>query len=131
MRSPPAKGQQHGPTSVMLCPSNQVWHLLRAPPEPPTPLPPEDRRQSVSRQPSFTYSEWMEEKVEDDFLDLDPVPETPVFDCTMDIKPEADPASLTVKSMGLQERWEAWRRGGLSGQKGRCLTLNPQCPGPS
>ncbi|XP_011943974.1 PREDICTED: tyrosine-protein phosphatase non-receptor type 5 isoform X3 [Cercocebus atys] len=83
---------------------NQVWHLLRTPPEPPTPLPPEDRRQSVSRQPSFTYSEWMEEKVEDDFLDLDPVPETPVFDCVMDIKPEADPASLTVKSMGLQER---------------------------
>ncbi|KAL4697039.1 hypothetical protein H8959_002737 [Pygathrix nigripes] len=81
-----------------------VWHLLRTPPEPPTPLPPEDRRQSVSRQPSFTYSEWMEEKVEDDFLDLDPVPETPVFDCVMDIKPEADPASLTVKSMGLQER---------------------------
>ncbi|XP_076964670.1 tyrosine-protein phosphatase non-receptor type 5 [Callospermophilus lateralis] len=81
-----------------------VWHLLKAPPEPPTPVPPEDRRQSVSRQPSFTYSEWMEEKVEDDFLDLDPVPETPVFDCVMDIKPEADPASLTVKSMGLQER---------------------------
>ncbi|MBZ3883159.1 Tyrosine-protein phosphatase non-receptor type 5 [Sciurus carolinensis] len=81
-----------------------VWHLLKAAPEPPTPVPPEDRRQSVSRQPSFTYSEWMEEKVEDDFLDLDPVPETPVFDCVMDIKPEADPASLTVKSMGLQER---------------------------
>ncbi|XP_073898908.1 tyrosine-protein phosphatase non-receptor type 5 isoform X4 [Castor canadensis] len=81
-----------------------VWHFLKARPEPPTPLPPEDRRQSVSRQPSFTYSEWMEEKVEDDFLDLDPVPETPVFDCVMDIKPEADPASLTVKSMGLQER---------------------------
>ncbi|XP_016873923.1 tyrosine-protein phosphatase non-receptor type 5 isoform X1 [Homo sapiens] len=81
-----------------------VWHLLRTPPEPPTPLPPEDRRQSVSRQPSFTYSEWMEEKIEDDFLDLDPVPETPVFDCVMDIKPEADPTSLTVKSMGLQER---------------------------
>ncbi|KAL0629213.1 Tyrosine-protein phosphatase non-receptor type 5 [Plecturocebus cupreus] len=81
-----------------------VWHLLRTPPEPSTPLAPEDRRQSVSRQPSFTYSEWMEEKVEDDFLDLDPVPETPVFDCVMDIKPEADPASLTVKSMGLQER---------------------------
>lgn len=94
---------------------NQVWHLLRTPPEPPTSLPPEDRRQSVSRQPSFTYSEWMEEKVEDDFLDLDPVPETPVFDCVMDIKPEADPASLTVKSMGLQERWEGWRRGGLHG----------------
>lgn len=69
----------------------------------------------MSRQPSFPYSEWMEEKVEDDFLDLDPVPETPVFDCVMDIKPEADPASLTVKSMGLQERWEGWRRGGLCG----------------
>ncbi|XP_055986886.1 tyrosine-protein phosphatase non-receptor type 5 [Sorex fumeus] len=84
--------------------STLVWHLLRGPPEPPAPLPPEDRRPSVSRQPSFTYSEWMEEKVEDDFLDLDPVPETPVFDCVMDIKPEADPASLTVKAMGLQER---------------------------
>lgn len=69
----------------------------------------------MSRQPSFTYSEWMEEKVEDDFLDLDPVPETPVFDCVMDIKPEADPASLTVKSMGLQERWEGWRREGFCG----------------
>uniref|UniRef100_A0A8D1M437 protein-tyrosine-phosphatase n=2 Tax=Sus scrofa TaxID=9823 RepID=A0A8D1M437_PIG len=89
--------------SVVLL-TTLVWYLLRAPPEPPAPLPPEDRRQSVSRQPSFTYSEWMEEKVEDDFLDLDPVPETPVFDCVMDIKPEADPASLTVKSMGLQER---------------------------
>ncbi|XP_010613413.1 tyrosine-protein phosphatase non-receptor type 5 isoform X1 [Fukomys damarensis] len=81
-----------------------VWHVLKGPPEAPSPLPPEDRRQSVSRQPSFTYSEWMEGKVEDDFLDLDPVPETPVFDCVMDIKPEADPTSLTVKSMGLQER---------------------------
>lgn len=69
----------------------------------------------MSRQPSFTYSEWMEEKVEDDFLDLDAVPETPVFDCVMDIKPETDPASLTVKSMGLQERWEGWRRGGFYG----------------
>ncbi|XP_012381105.1 tyrosine-protein phosphatase non-receptor type 5 isoform X2 [Dasypus novemcinctus] len=88
----------------VLSPLKQVWHLPRAPPEPPGPLPPEDRRQSVSRQPSFTYSEWMEEKVEEDFLDLDPVPETPVFDCVMDIKPEADPTSLTVKSMGLQER---------------------------
>ncbi|XP_006892131.1 PREDICTED: tyrosine-protein phosphatase non-receptor type 5 [Elephantulus edwardii] len=89
---------------VLVLITTLVWHLLRTPPEPPTQLTPEDRRQSVSRQPSFTYSEWMEEKVEDDFLDLDPVPETPVFDCVMDIKPEADPASLTVKSMGLQER---------------------------
>ncbi|XP_068929051.1 tyrosine-protein phosphatase non-receptor type 5 isoform X2 [Petaurus breviceps papuanus] len=81
----------------------EVWHLLGTSPEIPTKQS-EDRRQSVSRQPSFTYSEWMEEKTEDDFLDLDPVPETPVFDCSMDIKPEADPSSLTVKSMGLQER---------------------------
>ncbi|XP_040464156.1 tyrosine-protein phosphatase non-receptor type 5 isoform X5 [Falco naumanni] len=79
------------------------WHLLRARPDPPFPLQ-EDRRQSVSRQPSFTYSEWTEDKNEDDFLDLDPVPETPVFDCIMDIKAETDPATLTVKSMGLQER---------------------------
>lgn len=82
----------------------QFWHLLRAPPDPPFPLQ-EDRRQSVSRQPSFTYSEWTEDKTEDDFLDLDPVPETPVFDCVMDIKAaETDPATLTVKSVGLQER---------------------------
>ncbi|EMP27218.1 Tyrosine-protein phosphatase non-receptor type 5 [Chelonia mydas] len=67
-------------------------------------FPNEDRRQSVSRQPSFTYSEWTEDKNEDDFLDLDPVPETPVFDCVMDIKAETDPATLTVKSVGLQER---------------------------
>ncbi|KAL2303535.1 hypothetical protein Nmel_008806, partial [Mimus melanotis] len=79
------------------------WHLLRAQPDPPFPLQ-EDRRQSVSRQPSFTYSEWTEDKNEDDFLDLDPVPETPVFDCVMDIKAETDPTTLTVKSVGLQER---------------------------
>ncbi|KAM9015218.1 tyrosine-protein phosphatase non-receptor type 5 isoform 2-T8 [Ara ararauna] len=79
------------------------WHLLRAHPDPAFPLQ-EDRRQSVSRQPSFTYSEWTEDKNEDDFLDLDPVPETPVFDCVMDIKAETDPATLTVKSVGLQER---------------------------
>ncbi|NWH72926.1 PTN5 phosphatase, partial [Piaya cayana] len=79
------------------------WHLLRARPDLPFPLQ-EDRRQSVSRQPSFTYSEWTEDKNEDDFLDLDPVPETPVFDCVMDIKAETDPATLTVKSVGLQER---------------------------
>ncbi|XP_074950717.1 tyrosine-protein phosphatase non-receptor type 5 isoform X2 [Phalacrocorax aristotelis] len=81
----------------------RFWHLLRARPDPPFPLQ-EDRRQSVSRQPSFTYSEWTEDKNEDDFLDLDPVPETPVFDCVMDIKVETDPATLTVKSVGLQER---------------------------
>ncbi|XP_063145439.1 tyrosine-protein phosphatase non-receptor type 5 [Candoia aspera] len=80
-----------------------VWRLVKAPPDPPFPLQ-EDRRQSVSRQPSFTYSEWTEDKNDDDFLDLDPVPESPVFDCVMDIKVETDPATLTVKSVGLQER---------------------------
>ncbi|XP_030622110.1 tyrosine-protein phosphatase non-receptor type 5 [Chanos chanos] len=63
----------------------------------------DDRRQSISRQPSFTYSEWTDAKQED-FYDLDPVPETPVFDCFMDMKAEADPATLTVKPVGLQER---------------------------
>ncbi|XP_061466171.1 tyrosine-protein phosphatase non-receptor type 5 isoform X3 [Rhineura floridana] len=80
-----------------------VWYLLKTPPDPPFPFQ-EDRRQSVSRQPSFTYSEWTEDKNEDDFLYLDPVPETPVFDCVMDMKAEMDPATLTVKSVGLQER---------------------------
>ncbi|XP_039206704.1 tyrosine-protein phosphatase non-receptor type 5 isoform X1 [Crotalus tigris] len=80
-----------------------VWHLAKAPPEPQFPFQ-EDRRQSVSRQPSFTYSEWTEDKNDDDFLDLDPVPESPVFDCVMDIKAETDPTTLTVKSVGLQER---------------------------
>ena len=69
----------------------------------------------------------MEDKAEDGFLDLDPVPETPVFDCVMDIKPEADPASLTVKAMGLQERWVRQWLMELSApcRKGRCLTLTP------
>ncbi|XP_035272766.1 tyrosine-protein phosphatase non-receptor type 5 [Anguilla anguilla] len=64
---------------------------------------PDDRRQSMSRQPSFTYSEWTDGK-QDEFYDLDPVPETPVFDCFMDMKAEGEPTSLTVKSVGLQER---------------------------
>uniref|UniRef100_A0A8V1A5N1 protein-tyrosine-phosphatase n=1 Tax=Gallus gallus TaxID=9031 RepID=A0A8V1A5N1_CHICK len=87
----------------LLLVGSLFWHLFRARPDPPFPLQ-EDRRQSVSRQPSFTYSEWTEDKNEDDFLDLDPVPETPVFDCVMDIKVETDPTTLTVKSVGLQER---------------------------
>ncbi|XP_064921298.1 LOW QUALITY PROTEIN: tyrosine-protein phosphatase non-receptor type 5 [Columba livia] len=87
----------------LLLVGSLFWHLLRARPDLTFPLQ-EDRRQSVSRQPSFTYSEWTEDKNEDDFLDLDPVPETPVFDCVMDIKAETDPATLTVKSVGLQER---------------------------
>ncbi|KAL7831266.1 hypothetical protein SRHO_G00307690 [Serrasalmus rhombeus] len=64
---------------------------------------PDDRRQSMSRQPSFTYSEWTDVK-QDDFYELDPVPETPVFDCFMDMKTESDPTTLTVKPVGLQER---------------------------
>ncbi|KAI4904287.1 hypothetical protein NFI96_025900 [Prochilodus magdalenae] len=64
---------------------------------------PDDRRQSMSRQPSFTYSEWTDVKQED-FYELDPIPETPVFDCFMDMKTEADPTTLTVKPVGLQER---------------------------
>lgn len=64
---------------------------------------PDDRRQSMSRQPSFTYSEWTDAKQEY-FYELDAVPETPVFDCFMDMKTEADPATLTVKPVGLQER---------------------------
>ncbi|XP_034773035.1 tyrosine-protein phosphatase non-receptor type 5-like [Acipenser ruthenus] len=64
---------------------------------------PEDRRQSMSRQPSFTYSEWTDAK-QDHFFDMDPVPETPVFDYCMDMKPETDPATLTVQPVGLQER---------------------------
>ncbi|KPP65477.1 tyrosine-protein phosphatase non-receptor type 5-like [Scleropages formosus] len=72
-----------------------------APSNPPAFL--EDRRQSVSRQPSFTYSEWTDPQQED-FYSGDPVPETPVFDCFMDMKAESDPATLTVKPVGLQER---------------------------
>ncbi|GAA6091155.1 tyrosine-protein phosphatase non-receptor type 5 [Tachysurus ichikawai] len=63
----------------------------------------DDRRQSMSRQPSFTYSEWTDAKQED-FYDLDAVPETPVFDCFMDIKTDGDPTTLKVKPVGLQER---------------------------
>ncbi|KAJ8343199.1 hypothetical protein SKAU_G00305280 [Synaphobranchus kaupii] len=68
----------------------------------------DDRRQSVSRQPSFTYSEWTDAK--QDLFDLESVPETPVFDCDcdcdcpMDMKSEADPETLTIKPAGLQER---------------------------
>ncbi|XP_053576648.1 tyrosine-protein phosphatase non-receptor type 5 [Bombina bombina] len=63
----------------------------------------EDRRQSVSRQPSFTYSEWTDDKTED-FLDLELVPDTPVFDCLMDIRGDTDLGTLSVKPVGLQER---------------------------
>lgn len=69
----------------------------------PRPAFPDDRRQSMSRQPSFTYSEWTDAKTED-FFDLEPVPETPVFDCFMDMKADSDPGTLSVKPVGLQER---------------------------
>lgn len=61
-----------------------------------------DRRQSVSRQPSFTLSEWTD--AQEDLLDIDPVPQTPVFEIGNDIKTEADAATLTVTPVGLQER---------------------------
>ncbi|XP_020786810.1 tyrosine-protein phosphatase non-receptor type 5 [Boleophthalmus pectinirostris] len=60
-----------------------------------------ERRQSVSRQPSFTLSEWTD--AQEDLLDLEPVPQTPVFDIT-DTRTEADSATLTVTPVGLQER---------------------------
>ncbi|XP_029009676.1 tyrosine-protein phosphatase non-receptor type 5 [Betta splendens] len=61
-----------------------------------------DRRQSVSRQPSFTLSEWTD--AQEDLLDLDPVPQTPVFDMGADARTEGDAATLTVTPVGLQER---------------------------
>ena len=63
-----------------------------------------DRRQSVSRQPSFTLSEWTD--AQEDLLDLDPVPQTPVFDIGTETRTEADAATLTVTPVGLQERLE-------------------------
>ncbi|XP_063045355.1 tyrosine-protein phosphatase non-receptor type 5 isoform X2 [Engraulis encrasicolus] len=70
----------------------------------PPPAFPDDRRQSMSRQPSFTYSEWTDAKTGEDFFDLEPVPETPVFDCFMDMKSDNDAGTLSVKPVGLQER---------------------------
>lgn len=61
-----------------------------------------DRRQSVSRQPSFTLSEWTD--AQEDLLDLDPLPQTPVFDIGNDSRAEADSATLLVTPVGLQER---------------------------
>lgn len=61
-----------------------------------------DRRQSVSRQPSFTLSEWTD--AQEDLLDLDPMPQTPVFDIGNDTRAEADSATLLVTPVGLQER---------------------------
>lgn len=63
-----------------------------------------DRRQSVSRQPSFTLSEWTD--AQEDLLDLDPVPQTPVFDMGADTRTEGDATTLSVTPVGLQERLE-------------------------
>lgn len=63
-----------------------------------------DRRQSVSRQPSFTLSEWTD--AQEDLLDMDPVPQTPVFEVGADTRAEGDAATLTVTPVGLQERLE-------------------------
>lgn len=64
-----------------------------------------DRRQSVSRQPSFTLSEWTD--AQEDLLDMDPVPQTPVFEMGSDTRTEGDAATLTVTPVGLQERSES------------------------
>lgn len=72
-----------------------------------------DRRQSVSRQPSFTLSEWTD--AQEDLLDMDPMPQTPVFEVGADTRAEGDAATLTVTPVGLQERSE-WARC-LSGTK--------------
>lgn len=61
-----------------------------------------DRRQSVSRQPSFTLSEWTD--AQEDLLDIDPVPQTPVFEMRSDTRTEGDATTLTVTPVGLQER---------------------------
>ncbi|XP_068116975.1 tyrosine-protein phosphatase non-receptor type 5 [Hyperolius riggenbachi] len=76
-----------------------VWYLKSHD----EPVVSDDRRQSVSRQPSFTYSEWTDDKVED-YMDLEPIPDTPVFDCLMDIRGDLDLGTLCVKPVGLQER---------------------------
>ncbi|XP_044126929.1 tyrosine-protein phosphatase non-receptor type 5 [Bufo gargarizans] len=85
--------------AVMALIGTMIWYLKSHA----EPVLSEDRRQSVSRQPSFTYSEWTDDKVEE-FLDLDPVPDTPVFDCLMDIRGDIDIETLSVKPVGLQER---------------------------
>lgn len=92
------------PCSITVSPIRQTLFCIRMLVPGPRPAFPDDRRQSMSRQPSFTYSEWTDAKT-GDFFDLDPVPETPVFDCFMDMKADSDPGgTLCVKSVGIQER---------------------------
>ncbi|KAM9531036.1 tyrosine-protein phosphatase non-receptor type 5-like isoform 2-T4 [Salvelinus alpinus] len=61
-----------------------------------------DRRQSVSRQPSFTLSEWTD--AQEDLMDLEAEPQTPVFDLGLDTRTEGDITTLSVTPVGLQER---------------------------
>lgn len=74
-----------------------------------------DRRQSVSRQPSFTLSEWTD--AQEDLMDLEAEPQTPVFDLGLDTRTEGDITTLSVTPVGLQERSVGgWRwRGGIQG----------------
>lgn len=62
-----------------------------------------DRRQSVSRQPSFTLSEWTD--AQEDLLDMDPVAQTHVFEVGAETRAEGDAVTLTVTPVGLQERF--------------------------
>ncbi|XP_020311899.1 tyrosine-protein phosphatase non-receptor type 5 [Oncorhynchus kisutch] len=61
-----------------------------------------DRRQSVSRQPSFTLSEWTD--AQEDLMDLEAEPQTPIFDLGLDTRTEGDITTLSVTPVGLQER---------------------------
>lgn len=78
-----------------------------------------DRRQSVSRQPSFTLSEWTD--AQEDLLDMDPVPQTPVFEVGADTRAEGDAATLTVTPVGLQERLERVQVSSKRNRKRWCL----------
>uniref|UniRef100_A0A3P8YMK4 protein-tyrosine-phosphatase n=1 Tax=Esox lucius TaxID=8010 RepID=A0A3P8YMK4_ESOLU len=61
-----------------------------------------DRRQSVSRQPSFTLSEWTD--AQEDLMDLEVEPQTPVLDLGLETRTEGDSTTLSVTPVGLQER---------------------------
>ncbi|KAK7891715.1 hypothetical protein WMY93_023678 [Mugilogobius chulae] len=92
-----------GISAMMIIHMVWKWHFGCSLSSPgPDPKDVGERRQSVSRQPSFTLSEWTD--AQEDLLDLDPVPQTPVFDIGNDTRTEADSATLTVTPVGLQER---------------------------
>lgn len=48
-----------------------VWHILKGTPRGAHPSAPRGQAPDVSHQPSFIYSEWTEDKLEDDFQNLD------------------------------------------------------------